>query len=260
VSIRDEAGPHDSDGTAPPRVLVIQNDADGGLGRMEAALREVAELDVRRPDEGDSLPADLTGYDALIVLGGAMGATDDDAAAWLPHTRRLMAAGVEDDLPTLGICLGAQLLAVATGGRVELGVQGLEVGVVAVTLLPVAGQDALLGPVTSELGDRPEAAQFHQDGVTELPPGAVPLATSARYPHQAFRLGSNAWGLQYHPEVTADGFAAWLRDGHGSVQAAGLDGVRLSEAFAAAEAQLATLADAHARSFAAVLTRARRQA
>jgi GMP synthase (glutamine-hydrolysing) len=128
-----------------------------------------------------------------------------------------------------------------------------------VTFAPAVVDDALLGPVTAQLGLRPRTAQFHQDGLTELPPGAVPLATGDRYLHQAFRLGTNAWGLQYHPEVTPEDFAAWLQDGHGSVQAAGLDGAQLAEAFAEAEPELAALADAHARSFAAVITRARRQ-
>ncbi|HEX2804605.1 MAG TPA: type 1 glutamine amidotransferase [Kineosporiaceae bacterium] len=258
MSIPDDRAPRDA--ASLPRVLVVQNEPDGGLGRMDPILREVADLDVRRPDEGDRLPPDLSGYDGLVVLGGAMGATDDDVAPWLPATRRLMAAGVEDDLPTLGVCLGAQLLAAATGGRVELGIQGLEVGVVPVAFVRPASDDALLGPVVDQLGERPPAAQFHQDGITELPPGAVLLASGERYPHQAFRLGSRAWGLQYHPEVTLADFTAWLRDGHGSVQAAGLDGVRLAEAFAAAEPQLAALAGAHARSFAAVVTGARQRA
>jgi len=255
----DSAGAVDTASSDRPRILVVQSDPDGGLGRLDPALRAVAELDVRRADDGDPLPRDLTGYDALVVLGGAMGAYDDDVAPWLPQTRRLMAAGVESGLPTLGICLGAQILAAATGGRVQLGVQGLEVGVVPVVMASPAADDELLGPVVALLGPRPQAAQFHQDGITDLPPGAVLLATGGVYPHQAFRLGDRAWGLQYHPEVTPGDFAAWLRDGHGSVQAAGLDVVQVGADYAAVEPELAAFADAHARSFVAVLTRVGRQ-
>jgi len=94
----------------------VQHEADAGLGRLQPAIEAVAQLDLRRPDLGDALPATPAGYAGVVVLGGSMGATDDDVAPWLPATRRLLAAAVEAALPTLGLCLGAQLLAVATGG------------------------------------------------------------------------------------------------------------------------------------------------
>jgi GMP synthase-like glutamine amidotransferase len=238
------------------RLLVVHHEDDAGLGRLHDVLTDVVDADERHPENGDPLPApgELAGYAGLVVLGGVMGATDDDAAPWLPATRRLLAAGVESALPTLGICLGAQLLAVATGGRVERGEAGLEVGVVPVELLPAAEDDALLGPAGARLGRTLCVPQFHQDAVTELPSGAVLLASGQRYPHQAYRLGERAWGLQYHPEVTAEDWAAWLRDGHGSVQAAGLKSDVLAAEYAEAEASLAELAAVHAAAFAALLT------
>jgi GMP synthase-like glutamine amidotransferase len=234
-------------------VLVVQHQADDSLGRLEPALREVADVDVRRPDLGDELPADLAGYAGLIVLGGVMGAMDDDVAPWLPATRRLLAAGVDDRVPTVGICLGAQLLAVVAGGRVERGTAGLEVGVVAVALHPAAADDALFGPLAAWPGPAVMVPHFHHDAVTMLPPGAVLLASGERYPHQAYRLGEAAWGLQYHPEVTAAGFAEWLRDGHGTVEAAGLHVPDLAAQYTALEPQLAALADAHAGVIAALV-------
>jgi GMP synthase-like glutamine amidotransferase len=244
------------------RLLVVVHEDDAGPGRLAADLPE---LDVRRPQAGEPLPADLTGVAGLLVLGGAMGAGDDDAALWLAATRRLLAEGVERGLPTLGICLGAQLLAVATGGRVERGQAGLEVGLVPIRCLPEAADDALLGLVLAAGAAEGPAAgsvagsariavpQWHQDAVTVLPPGAVLLATGDRYPHQAFRLGSCAWGLQYHPEVTLADFGEWMRSGHGAVRAAGMgpDGVLAD--LAAADADLETLARSHARAFAARL-------
>ena len=238
---------------APRGVLVVQHEADAGLGRLERALMGAAALDVRRPDLGDPLPAALAGYAGLVVLGGTMGATDDDVAPWLPATRRLLAAGVEQQVPTLGICLGAQLLAVATGGRVERGAAGLEVGVVLVAFRTDAADDALLGAVVAGCGPEPLVPQFHQDAVTRLPPGAVLLATGERYPHQAFRLGTCAWGLQYHPEVTAADWTAWLRDGHGAVAAAGLHPAELRATYESHEPALEVLATAHGASMAAIL-------
>lgn len=234
------------------RLLVVLHEDDAGPGRLTAHLPE---LDVRRPYAGEPLPADLTGVAGLLVLGGAMGAWDDDAAPWLPATRRLLAEGVERGLPTLGICLGAQLLAAATGGRVERGTAGLEVGLVPIRCLPQAADDALLGPVaalaTATGAGQVGVPQWHQDAVTVLPAGAVLLASGDRYPHQAFRLGPCAWGLQYHPEVTLADFGEWMASGHGAVRAAGVgpDGVLAD--LAAADADLDTLARFHAQAFAA---------
>jgi GMP synthase-like glutamine amidotransferase len=232
------------------RLLVVVHEDDAGPGRLAAHLPE---LDVRRPQAGEPLPVDLTGVAGLLVLGGAMGARDDDAAPWLPATRRLLAEGVERGLPTLGICLGAQLLAAATGGRVERGHAGLEVGLVPIRFLPEAADDALLGPVAAAGAARVAVPQWHQDAVTVLPPGAVLLASGDRYPHQAFRLGPCAWGLQYHPEVTLADFGEWMRSGHGAVREAGMgpDGVLAD--LAAADTDLEALARLHARAFAARL-------
>src|SRR5690606_30143798 len=77
-------------------VLVVQHEEDAGPGRLAPVLGAAARLDVRRPDRGEPLPGDLAGHVGLVVLGGSMGATDDDVAPWLPATRRLLAAGVSD--------------------------------------------------------------------------------------------------------------------------------------------------------------------
>ena len=103
-----------------PRVLVIQHEDDcppAWLGEWLAAAGLT--LDVRRGDHGDEVPRDLDGADALIVLGGEMGAYDDEAYPWLPATRRLIAAVMPTGAPFLGVCLGQQLAAVALGGRLS---------------------------------------------------------------------------------------------------------------------------------------------
>ncbi len=231
-------------------LLVIMHEDDAGPGRLTPALP--GPLDLRRPHRGDPLPGDLHGHAGLLVLGGAMGAHDDDVAPWLPATRTLLAQAVAAGLPTVGICLGAQLLAVATGGRVERGDAGPEVGMVDVELLPEAAADGLLGPSGQLFGARFAVPQWHQDAIVELPGGAVLLATGRRYPHQAFRLGPRAWGVQYHPEVTAEDFQLWMDGGHASVRAGGLDPVVVMAAMRAGEVHQQALAAAHGRGLGAV--------
>ncbi len=234
-----------------PHLLVVVHESYAGLGRLGDLGG--SRLDERRPDQGQDLPHDLSGYDGLVVLGGSMAAWEDDVAPWLPATRRLMAHAVERSLPTLGICLGAQLLAMATGGEVGRGEAGLEVGLVEVTATAAAPADPLLGPVTARLGDRFAVPHWHQDAITRLPAGATLLVTAPRYPHQAFRIGEAAWGLQYHPEVTAVDWRDWMDDGHGAIRTEGLHPHELSAEMAGAEPHLVALAEVHAAAFAQVL-------
>lgn len=201
------------------RALVVQHSAGDGPGLLAdwLAARGV-ELDVRRAFAGEPVP-ERPAADLLVVLGGPMGAGDDAVAPWLPATRRLLAAAVRERVPTLGVCLGAQLLAVACGGTVSRGAAGPEIGVHQVELTPEAVTDPLLTGCPRRL----PAVQWHWDAVVELPPGAALLAASAAYPHQAFRVGPCAWGLQWHPEVTPGTATAWARDDADAVRAAGVD-------------------------------------
>jgi len=176
-------------------------------------------LDVRRPYDGSALPAELDGHAAVVVLGGSMGAYDDEAAPWLPVTRQLLAAAVGAGVPTLAVCLGAQLLAVATGGRVERGGDGPEVGPGLVAKRDAAGADRLFGPVPFT----PDVLHWHWDAVTVLPPGAVLLASSTRYAHQAFRVGDAAWGVQFHPETTPEMVRRWAAEDAAALSAEGVD-------------------------------------
>jgi GMP synthase-like glutamine amidotransferase len=233
-----------------PRLLVVVHEDHAGLGRLGSLG---AEIDERRPDRGDPLPPDLAGHVGLVVLGGSMACWEDEGAPWLPATRRLLASGVEAAVPTLGICLGAQLLALATGGRVERGARGLEVGLVDVDLLHAAESDALLAPVLSAFGRRVSVPQWHQDAITELPGGAIRLAGGDRYPYQAFRLGERAWGLQYHPEVSVGDWQDWMEDGHGAVRTEGLHPDDVTAQMVSAELHLAALAAVHASAFSSIV-------
>jgi GMP synthase (glutamine-hydrolysing) len=187
------------------RVLVIEHEASCPVDRMSTWLSEAgATVEVCRPYAGDPVPGRVE-QDALLVLGGHMGAWDDERAPWLPAVRRLLSAAVEDRTPTLGVCLGAQLLAAATGGRVEVGAPGPEAGVVDVRWRPEGADD----PVVSRLPQPFPGPNMHHDAVVELPPGSVWLGETSMYPHQAFRVGERAWGVQFHPEVSLPTFRAW---------------------------------------------------
>jgi GMP synthase (glutamine-hydrolysing) len=195
------------------RILVVEHTAAAPLGNFGAWLSDAAEIDTIRPHAGDAVPETVDA--ALIVLGGPMSAPDDAAAPWLPDVRRLLVNAVSDDVPTLGICLGAQLLALACGGTVEVGsAAGREAGVIDVRWTSEATNDRLVGGLV----DPYPAASMHVDAVSRLPAGAVWLAASERYPHQAFRVGRSAWGLQFHPEVTLAAYRSWAHK-YGDVDA-----------------------------------------
>jgi GMP synthase (glutamine-hydrolysing) len=236
------------------RLLVVQHQVDGGLGRLGPLLeaaRPGLDVDLRRPDLGDPLPADLAGLDGLVVLGGSMAAWEDERAPWLPHTRALLARAVDESVPVFSICLGAQLLALATGGRVERGAAGIEAGLSDIRPTADAAGDPLMAALP-EGGFR--AAQGHHDAIIELPPRAVLLATGELYRHQAYRVGDVAWAVQYHPEVTADDFDAWMREDAEVLAVTGRDPAEIARQVRAADAELDALAAAHARGFLGVVT------
>lgn len=193
-----------------PTVLVIEHEADAPIARFGPWLTDAGvRLDVRRPWTGDQLPSDLRA-DGLVVLGGAMSAGDDDAVPWLATTRSLLAQAVVGEVPTFAICLGAQLLAVATGGRVEVGVVGPELGICPIELTAESASDRLF----SSLRPPVLAPQWHYDAIAALPPDTVLLATADRYEVQAFRIGTAAWGVQFHPEIDGAVMAAWVANEH----------------------------------------------
>jgi GMP synthase-like glutamine amidotransferase len=193
--------------------LVIQNDPTDDLRRLGEWLTEAGlGLRVLRPYAGDELPDELTDYVALVVLGGEQHAyphpDGSPGAPWFPKLEGLLRKAVRHKLPTLAICLGAQLLATAHAGTVERSAAGPEVGPTVVGRRDAAETDPLFKYVPLI----PDVLQWHADEITELPAGAVLLAASTRYPHQAFRLGSRAWGLQFHIECDTAMIADWAAD------------------------------------------------
>ena len=202
------------------RALVVTHGPGEGPGLLAQWLPAAGlDLEVCSPWGGDALPASLDGYDALLVLGGPFEAYDDGSAPWLPATKALLRTAYETRVPVLAICLGAQLLAEATGGFVEPGESGPELGARLVGKRDVAGAD----PLVWETPMSWICVQWHEDAITELPPGATLLASSTRYPHQAFRLGARAWGLQFHVEADEEMVRGWAEASRAGLEEAGVD-------------------------------------
>ncbi|MCU1656654.1 MAG: synthase-like glutamine amidotransferase [Pseudonocardiales bacterium] len=188
------------------RLLVIQNAASDPVGRLGDWLTAAGlELDVRNAEAGATVPDHLANFDGLLVLGGGMGATEDNSAPWLPAVRALLREAITEEKPTLGVCLGAQLLAVANGGTVAPNPGGPEFGAHLIAKRAAASTDPLFGP----LPITPDVIQWHFDAITALPPGAVTVASSPGCDVQAFRLGRLAWGIQFHIETTPAIVRSW---------------------------------------------------
>ena len=153
--------------------------------------------------DGDDFPREDQ-YDGLFILGGPMNVYEEPQYPWLAPEKAFIAGAVADGKPTLGICLGAQLLSVVLGGRVEKNADK-EIGWFAVDLTP-AGRDAAL------LGDFPSqcmAMHWHGDCFT-IPPGAVHVARSEACEAQGFVYNNRVVGLQFHLESTDKSIAALI--------------------------------------------------
>lgn len=188
---------------AAPRISIVQLDPQVPLDRFGgwlpgAVLRNVP------VDRKPLPPIDAMGH-GIIVLGGR--ASVDDGELWMGAVKRLMVEAVDREIPVLGICLGHQLLAEAFGGEVRVADPGGgEHGPVRVEWQSGAGRDPVVGRVAA-LGSATFPSS-HADVVSRLPIGAIELARTAAYPHQAFRIGS-ALGVQFHPEASPELMTAW---------------------------------------------------
>lgn len=189
-----------------PRVLVVQNTPTGGPKRLGPWWAEDGlDLDIVHGYDGADVPTSTDGYDGVAIFGGGFMPDDLDSAPWLGQARELVEFALEDEIPYLGICLGGQLLAQTAGGRVEADAGAPEVGSTRITIRRDAADDALFGRFPQEV----TAVENHVDVIEELPQDAVWLASSQRCPHQAFRIGTVAWGLQFHPETSARDVDGW---------------------------------------------------
>jgi len=186
---------------ARPTLLVIRHVPWETPHRILDACGDL-EVWTVEPLAGDQLPshADVSG---VVVMGGPMNVDEVERYPGLATERGWLSEAARREMPILGICLGAQLLARALGAEVRAG-ERVEIGFAPVEIHDAA--DPLVGPLA------PEATVLHWHGdVLDLPRGAIPLASSARTKHQAFRHG-NAWGLLFHAEADAALVEAWLAE------------------------------------------------
>lgn len=189
------------------KFLVIKHVVVEGLGVFEQFCHNAGiAVDTVELEKGDSFP-DLDGYAALWVMGGPMNVGDEAKFPWLIDEKVLIRKAVQDlQLPYMGVCLGAQLLADALGGEVK------PMSVPEVGLLPVALTGAGLNhPLTGGLPETFKVLQWHGQEVKHLPLGATLLASSAHCQVQAYAVGDRAFGLQFHSEATSATVEDWVQ-------------------------------------------------
>jgi GMP synthase (glutamine-hydrolysing) len=187
------------------KVLIVLHQKDSSPGRFGCLLRARGfDLDIRRPRFGDPLPSCLDAYAGAIIFGGPMSANDNED--WIRQEIDWIKVPLSEDKPFLGICLGAQMLARHLGHRVYAHPDGkVEVGYYPIE--PTAD-----GHGVCDCAFPSQVYQWHREGF-DLPAGATLLASGEEFEAQAFRYGSRAFGLQFHPEVTYDMMCCWTKRG-----------------------------------------------
>ena len=182
------------------KVLVVLHQELSSAGRVGHVLIEHGfKLDIRRPPLGDELPETLADHAGAVVFGGPMSANDPDE--FVKRETDWLAVPLKENKPLLGICLGAQMLVNHLGGKVEAHPsEQVEIGWYPIEPTE-AGRELLPWPSM--------VYQFHREGFS-LPRDAMLLATAETYENQAFRYGENAWGIQFHAELTRAMMHRWV--------------------------------------------------
>lgn len=190
-------------------ILVIQNhitDTPGLIGDTLRALGARLTI-INHLEDHDPLPPDSTGkYSGLLVLGGTMGAFDDQQHPQIPDIIHLIRDFHNSELPVLGICLGAQMLARALGCRYKSN-GSWEIGMVCQYLTAAGKAD----PVLQGLPETLKLCEWHQDSFF-VPTGAELLIKGNQCVNQAFRAGKASYGFQSHPEVTPQMIEAFINE------------------------------------------------
>lgn len=180
--------------------LILQHSPHGAAGNVGTVLSEFGlRMQTIRLDLGEPLPPDFNGVDGIVSGGGAPSATDD-TVPWLAAEMAFLKEAHERSIPILGICLGSQVLARALGGKVRRMEQGPSVGLIQVNLTPDGRED----PLFRGLPWYGEWPSWHEDEVSELPPGAKLMAKSDRCAVEAWHAGVFTYGIQFHPEWTTE--------------------------------------------------------
>ena len=186
------------------RVLAIVHQPDAGPGVFaEAVSASGHPLELGHPADGEAPPAEARQFSAVLSFGGGMHPDQDEPHAWLARERAFLAEAVEQAVPVLAVCLGAELLAQATGSSVQRAAAP-EIGWYPVRVVDEGHSDPLIGTLPSRFN----ALEWHSYEARLLAP-TVALARSETCV-QAYRVGACAWGIQFHAEVTLQAFESWL--------------------------------------------------
>lgn len=185
------------------QILLILHQENSTPGRVGQALEARGfALDKRFPRFGDPLPATLAEHAGAVIFGGPMSANDDED--FIHRETEWIGVALKEKKPFLGLCLGAQMLTRHLGGRVNAHPDGrVEVGYHSITPTP-DGQSLLAWP--------DYVYQWHSEGF-DCPKGATCLAQSEHFPVQAIKVGTSAYGLQFHPELTHAMMYRWTVKG-----------------------------------------------
>lgn len=188
------------------KLLVFQHVPLEPLGTLNTQFKDAGfRIRYVNFDRQPSARLDVRRYHGLIVLGGPMSADQTDRHPHLTYEQEAIADAIELQIPMLGICLGAQLLAAATGGKTLRG-QAVEFGWSNVTPTPAGDKD----PLFAHFDGTERIYQWHSDTFT-LPRSAVHLAASPDCENQAFRVGHYAYGFQFHLEADRALIQRWLK-------------------------------------------------
>lgn len=188
------------------KVLILQHIQCEGPGSLGDFLQKKSvSLDERRLADGDVLPDGLRGYSALISLGGPMNVDEEIKYPFLKQEKLLLKEAIQKDFPTLGVCLGAQMIARAAGASVKPGPKK-EIGWYPLSLTPSGMSDPLFDEWTTPI----HVFQWHGD-TFEIPGNALHLASSSLFQNQAFRLGRRIYAFQFHVEITPDMIQDWIK-------------------------------------------------
>jgi GMP synthase (glutamine-hydrolysing) len=227
------------------RFLIVQHDDDTPLGSLGAPLAEYGAIDTWLPKDDAAPPGPVDAYSGIVILGGTTHPDQDEEFPWLQPEVAVVREALDKRVPTLGVCLGGQLVSRAAGGWIGPA-ETSECGWYPIRLAPEAADDPVLGGLV----DGFHAFEWHHYRF-EPPPGAVALASSETA-CQAYRLRDHAWGLQFHIEVDAAIVASWLDDPYGvaDLQEHGFDGEAIREASRRHEAEYVATATDLAERFA----------
>lgn len=187
------------------KILIVVHQPTSDTGLVGQILRAWGyTLDIRVPSQQDELPPTMDNHDAVIIFGGPMSANDRNTLPFIGTELDWIPVALESGKPYLGICLGAQLLAHVLGATVQPHPNSLvEIGYFPV--MPTGMDD-------EHFSQPLHVYHWHREGF-ELPKGAVPLLRGEIFPNQAFRYGENAYGVQFHPEMTRDMMELWTTNG-----------------------------------------------